>query len=145
MSCCSRLSGPKSEIVEDVAAFLAADDGPGGPAQRVHPGLDGDPIGVLDRGIVVDAQARAVVEEDAFAAPEGVVLHGRPCDIVGAVHRIGGAVPGLRRRAGGVLLQVVDDAVVGVPGVGVIRLHGAGIAVVAAKARCRRARTGSGS
>ena len=46
------------------------------------------------------------------------------------MHRIGGAVLGLRRRAGGVLLQVVDDAVVGVPGVGIVGLCRAGIAVV---------------
>jgi hypothetical protein len=49
-------------VVEDVAAVLAADDSAGTPAQRIDPGLDGDPIGVLDRGIVIDAQAGAVVE-----------------------------------------------------------------------------------
>jgi hypothetical protein len=51
-------------VVEDVAAVLAADHGPAGPAEGVHPGLDGDPIGVLDRGVVGDDQPRAVVEED---------------------------------------------------------------------------------
>ena len=70
---------PATEIVEDVAALLAADDGAGGPAERVHPGLDGDPIGVLDRGVVLDAQ--------------------------------------------GGLLQVIDDAVVRVPGIGIVRLR----------------------
>jgi hypothetical protein len=44
-------------------AALAADDGARGPAERVDPGLDGDPIGVLDRGIVIDAQTPAVVED----------------------------------------------------------------------------------
>jgi hypothetical protein len=42
------------------------------------------------------------------------------------VHRIGGAVLGLWRRAGGVFLQVVDDAVVRVPSVGIVRLRRAG-------------------
>jgi hypothetical protein len=79
-------------VVEDVAAVLAADDGPGRPAERVHPGLDRDPIGVLDRRVVGDEETRAVVEEDAFAAPERVVLHGRARDVIGAVHRIDGAV-----------------------------------------------------
>jgi hypothetical protein len=46
------------------------------------------------------------------------------------VHRIGSAVPGLGRGAGGVLLQVVDDAVVGVPGIGIVDLGRAGVAVV---------------
>jgi hypothetical protein len=50
--------------------------------------------------------------------------------VAGAVHRIGGAVLGLRRGAGGILLQVVDDAVVRVPGIGIVRLGGGGIAVV---------------
>jgi hypothetical protein len=136
MSYCSRLSGPKvpgeaaAEVVEDVAALLAADDGAAGPAERVHPGLDRDPIGVLDRGIVVDAQARAVVEEHAAATPEGVGLDGRTGNVIGAVHRIGGAVLRLRRRAGGIFLQMVDDAVVRVPGVGIVGLRCAGIAIV---------------
>jgi hypothetical protein len=119
-----------TKIVEDIAALLAADDGAGGPAERVHPGLDGDPIGVLDRRVVVDAQTRTVVEEDAFAAPERVILNRGSGDVIGAVHRIGGAVLGLGRRAGGIFLEVVDDAVVGVPGVGIVGLGGPGIAVV---------------
>ncbi len=114
-------------FVEDVAAVLAADHGPGGPAQRVDPGLDSDPIGVLDRGIVVDAQTRTVVEQDAFAAPERVVFDGGTCDVVGAVHRIGGAVLGLRRRAGGVFLQMINGAIVGIPGVGIVGLYGTGL------------------
>jgi hypothetical protein len=40
------------------------------------------------------------------------------------------AVLGLRRRAGEVFLQVVDDAVVRIPGVGIVRLCRAGIAIV---------------
>jgi hypothetical protein len=77
-----------------------------------------------------DEQARSIDEEDAPATPEHVVLDGRAGDVIGAVHRVGGAVPGLGRRAGGVFLQVVDDAVVPLPGVGIIRLRRAGIAVV---------------
>jgi hypothetical protein len=37
-------------VVEDVAALLAADDRPGGPAQGV--GLDGDPVSGLDRRVI---------------------------------------------------------------------------------------------
>ena len=33
---------------------------PGPSAERVHPGLDGDPISVLDRRVVGDDQARAI-------------------------------------------------------------------------------------
>jgi hypothetical protein len=84
----------------------------------------------LDRWIVLDTQTRAVVEEDALAAPEGVGLDGRAGDVVGAVHRVGGAVAGLRRRAGGVFLQVVDDTVVSVPGLGVVGLCRGRVAVV---------------
>jgi hypothetical protein len=61
--------------------------------------------------------------------PERVVLEGGSCDVTGAVHRIGGAVLGLRRSAGGVLLQVVRCRV-RVPGVGIVRLRRAGIALV---------------
>jgi len=73
-------------VVEDVAALLAADDGSAGPAEGVHPGVDGDPIGVLDRRVVGDDQARAIVEENAPATPEGVVLDGRAGNVIGAVH-----------------------------------------------------------
>jgi hypothetical protein len=45
-------------VVEDIAAILAADDGPAGPAQRVDPGFDGDAIGVLDRRVVGDEETR---------------------------------------------------------------------------------------
>jgi hypothetical protein len=46
------------------------------PAERVHAGLDRDPIGVLDRGVIGDEQTRSVVEEDApVGGPRQVLAH----------------------------------------------------------------------
>jgi hypothetical protein len=68
-------------------------------------------------GLSATSRRGPLSEEDASATPERVGLDGRAGDVIGAVQRIGGAVSGLWRRAGGVLRQVEDDAVIRVPGV----------------------------
>ena len=84
---------------------------------------DRDPIGVLHRGDRRrHADAGRCRKGCICLAPERVVLDGGSGDVIGAVHRIGGAVLGLGRRAGGVLVEVIDDAIASVPGVGIVGL-----------------------
>jgi Transposase DDE domain group 1 len=60
-----------AEVIEDVAALLAADDSAAGPAQRVDPGFDRDPIGVLDRRVVGYEQGAGRCRRGCTCRPRG--------------------------------------------------------------------------